>query len=75
MGIYSKPELAKKLKGVTAPKILKEFWWLKSWLFRGGGHSRLTKNGRCVDINDVSSKNQICLKYFQRHQDISLLFV
>src|SRR3989344_2478608 len=34
MGIYSKPEIAKKLKGFTATKIFKEFWWLKSWLFR-----------------------------------------
>src|SRR3990167_6202859 len=32
MGIYSKPEIAKKLKGFTATKIFKEFWWLKSWL-------------------------------------------
>ena len=51
MGIYSKPEIAKKLKGFTAPKILKEFWWLKSWLFRGGGFWSPATDGRSGDMN------------------------
>ena len=51
MGIYSKPEIAKKLKGFTAPKILKEFWWLKSALFRGGGFWNPATDGRSGDMN------------------------
>jgi len=51
MGIYSKPEIAKKLKGFTAPKILKEFWWLKSWLFRGGGFWNSATDGRSGDMD------------------------
>lgn len=50
-GIYSKPEVAKKLKGFTAPKILKEFWWLKSWLFRGGGFWNPATDGRSGDMD------------------------
>jgi len=51
MGIYSKPEIAKKLKGFTATKILKEFWWLKSWLFRGGGFWNPATDGRSGDMD------------------------
>ncbi|HLD72277.1 MAG TPA: transposase [Candidatus Nanoarchaeia archaeon] len=51
LGIYSKPEITKKLKGFTAPKILKEFWWLKSWLFRGGGFWNPATDGRSGDMN------------------------
>ncbi len=51
MGIYSKPEIAKRLKGFTAPKILKEFWWLKSWLFRGGGLWNPATDGRSGDMD------------------------
>ena len=51
MGIYSKPEIAKKLKGFTAPKIFKEFWWLKSWLFRSGGFWSPVTDGRSGDMN------------------------
>ena len=51
MGIYSKLELAKKLKGFTAPKILSEFWWLKSWLFRGGGFWNPATDGRSGDMD------------------------
>jgi len=51
LGIYSKPELAKKLKGFTAPKILKEFWWLKSWLFREGGFWNPATNGRSGNMD------------------------
>ena len=51
LGIYSKPELAKKLKGFTAPKIFKEFWWLKSRLFRSGGFWSPVTDGRSGDMN------------------------
>ena len=51
MGIYSKPEIAKKLKGFTAIKILKEFWWLKSQLFRGGGFWNSATDGRSGDMD------------------------
>ena len=51
MGIYSKPEIAKKLKGFTATKIFKEFWWLKSWLFRSGGFWSPVTDGRSGDMN------------------------
>ncbi len=37
LGIRSKPEVAKLLKGFTAPRIFKEFSWLKSRLFRSYG--------------------------------------
>lgn len=42
LGIYSKPELAKKLK---------EFWWLKSRLFRKGGFWNSATDGRTGDMN------------------------
>src|SRR3990167_7820133 len=51
MGIYSKPEIAKKLKGFTATKIFKEFWLLKSWLFRSGGFWSPVTDGRSGDMN------------------------
>ena len=51
MGIYSKPDLAKKLKGFTAPKILKEFKWLKVRLFRGHGFWNPATDGRSGDMN------------------------
>ena len=54
MGILSKPEIAKKLKGFTAPKILKEFWWLKSHLFRGGGFWNPATDGRSGDMEFYS---------------------
>ena len=51
MGIYSKPQLAKMLKGYTTPKIFKKFWWLKSWLFRSGGFWSSATDGRSGDMN------------------------
>jgi len=54
MGIYSKPQLAKMLKGYTAPLILREFWWLKSWLFRGGGFWNPATDGRSGDMDFYS---------------------
>ena len=51
MGIYSKPEIAKRLKGYTAPLIFREFWWLKSWLFRSGGFWNPATDGRSGDMN------------------------
>jgi REP element-mobilizing transposase RayT len=50
LGIYSKPELAKKIKGFTAAKILKEFPWLKSRLFRGKGFWNPATDGRTGDM-------------------------
>ncbi len=37
IGLKSKPEIAKKLKGYTARKLLHEFPWLKKRYFWGGG--------------------------------------
>ncbi len=51
MGIKSKPELAKKLKGFTAPKIFKEFPWLRSRLFRSKGFWNSATDGRTGDMN------------------------
>lgn len=51
MGIYSKPQIAKMLKGYTTPKIFKEFWWLKSRLFRSGGFWSPATDGRSGDMN------------------------
>ncbi len=51
MGIYGKPEIAKMLKGYTAPKILNKFSWLKSWLFRGCGFCSSVTDGRYGDMN------------------------
>jgi len=50
MGLKSKPEIAKKLKGFTAPKIFKEFPWLKSRLFRGHGFWNPATDGRSGDM-------------------------
>jgi len=51
MGIKSKPEIAKKLKGFTTPKIFKEFPWLRSRLFRGHGFWNPATDGRTGDMN------------------------
>jgi len=51
MGIYSKPEIAKMLKGFTTPKIFKEFSWLTKWLFRGGGFWNSATDGRSGDMD------------------------
>ena len=37
MGLYSKPEIAKKLRGYTARKLLHKFPWLKQKYFWGSG--------------------------------------
>jgi len=50
LGIKSKPEIAKKLKGFTAPKILKEFPWLKVRLFTKGFWNPVM-DGRTGDMN------------------------
>lgn len=54
MGIYSKPELAKMLKGYTAPLIFKKFWWLKSSLFRSGCFWNPATDGRSGDMEFYS---------------------
>ncbi len=51
MGIKSKPEIAKKLKGYTAPRIFKEFSWLKSRLFRSHGFWNPATDGRTGDMH------------------------
>ncbi len=51
MGIYSKPEIAKKLKGFTAPKIFREFPWLRSRLFRSHGFWNPATDGRTGDMH------------------------
>jgi REP element-mobilizing transposase RayT len=51
MGIKNKPEIAKKLKGFTAPKIFKQFPWLKSRLFRSHGFWNPATDGRTGDMN------------------------
>ena len=51
MGIMSKPELAKKLKGFTAPRIFKEFPWLRSRLFRSKGFWSPATDGRSGDMD------------------------
>jgi REP element-mobilizing transposase RayT len=51
MGIWSKPELAKLLKGFTAPRIFKEFPWLRSRLFRSKGFWSPATDGRSGDMD------------------------
>ena len=51
MGIKSKPEIAKLLKGFTAPKIFKEFPWLRIRLFRSHGFWNPATDGRSGDMN------------------------
>ncbi len=51
LGLYKKSEIAKKLKGFTATKILKEFPWLKKWLFRGKGFWNPAYDMRTGDMN------------------------
>ena len=46
VGIRSKPEIAKCLKGFTAPRIFKEFPWLRSRLFRSHGFWNPATDGR-----------------------------
>ncbi len=46
VGIRSKPDIAKCLKGFTAPRIFKEFPWLRSRLFRGHGFWNPATDGR-----------------------------
>ncbi|MBI4450458.1 transposase [Candidatus Woesearchaeota archaeon] len=50
MGIRSRPEIAKLLKGFTAPRIFKEFPWLKKWLFRSHGFWSPVMDGRDGDM-------------------------
>ena len=54
MGLYKKEEIAKKLKGFTATKILKEFPWLKKWLLRGKGFWNRAYDMRTGDMNFYS---------------------
>ena len=51
MGIMSKPEITKKLKGFTTPKIFKEFPWLRSRLFRSHGFWSPASDGRTGDMH------------------------
>ena len=51
MGIMSKPEITKKLKGFIAPKIFKEFPWLRSRLFRSHGFWNPATDGRTGDMH------------------------
>jgi len=51
MGLKSKPEIAKKLKGYTTPRIFKEFPWLRSRLFRSKGFWNPATDGRTGDMN------------------------
>jgi len=51
MGIKSKPEIAKKLKGYTAPKIFKKFPWIKKVWFRSHGFWNPATDGRNGDMN------------------------
>ncbi|MFH1590339.1 MAG: transposase [archaeon] len=51
MGIFSKPEIAKKLKGFTAPRIFKAFPWLRSRLFRHKGFWNSATDGRSGDMD------------------------
>jgi len=73
MGIYSKPQIAKKLKGYTAPLILREFWWLKSRLFRGGGFWNPATDGRSGDM-DFYSRYLDKQKYASAAQTTVLAF-
>ncbi len=67
MGIKSKPEIAKKLKGFTTPKIFKEFPWLQSRLFRGHGFWNPATDGRTGDMN-FYDKYLDCQKYGLNNQ-------
>ncbi|HLC84369.1 MAG TPA: transposase [Candidatus Nanoarchaeia archaeon] len=51
MGIRSKPQLAKLLKGFIAPRILNEFPWLKNRLFRSKGLFNPATDGRTGDMH------------------------
>lgn len=51
MGIRSKPEIAKMLKGFTTPRIFKAFPWLRSRLFRGHGFWNPATDGRTGDMH------------------------
>ncbi len=55
MGIRSKPEIAKLLKGFTAPRIFKAFPWLRSRLFRGHGFWNPATDGRTGDMHFYSN--------------------
>ena len=51
LGIRSKPEIAKLLKGFTAPRIFKQFSWLRYRLFCSHGFWNPATDGRTGDMN------------------------
>ena len=51
MGLLSKPEIAKLLKGFSSPRIFKAFPWLRSRLFRSHGFWNPATDGRTGDMN------------------------
>lgn len=51
MGILSKPQIAKKIKGFTTPRIFKAFPWLRSRLFRSRGFWNPATDGRTGDMH------------------------
>ncbi len=50
LGIMSKPEVAKKVKGYTARKLFQRFRWLKKRYFWGSGLWNPATDGRTGDI-------------------------
>ena len=54
MGIYSKPEISKMLKGYTGRKLLRIFPWLKKKYFWGSGLWSPAYDGRCHDFQVTS---------------------
>ena len=54
LGLRSKPEVAKCLKGFTAPRIFREFPWLRSRLFRSHGFWNPATDGRTGDMHFYS---------------------
>ena len=74
MGIYSKPELSKKLKGYTGAKIIKKFPWLKSRLFRSKGFWNPATDVRTGDMH-FYDKYLDKQKYGMRNQTKLSVFV
>ena len=74
MGIYSKPEMAKKLKGFVGRKLLKQLPWLKKTKFWGSGLWNPAYDIRGVRDIEVYDRYLDKQKYSSTHQKMLSAF-
>jgi len=68
MGLYSKPEIAKKLKGFVGRKLLQQLPWLKKAKFWGSGLWNPSYDIRSVNDMDVYLRYLDKQKYSSTNQ-------